>query len=154
MAIQWATDPEFQSAPRLSEGGNNTSDGNGACAFGVSIRPPPFGRGKRECLGRKSSLSWFQSAPRLSEGGNVIPLIESSHHVSFKPTPAFRKGETTEIGFSQIVRLCFNPPPAFRKGETITPGISGSDYHVSIRPPPFGRGKPPGNNSRRGKALP
>ena len=141
MAIQWATDPEFQSAPRLSEGGNNTSDGNGACAFGVSIRPPPFGRGKRECLGRKSSLSWFQSAPRLSEGGNVIPLIESSHHDSFNPPPAFRKGETTEIGFSQIVRLCFNPPPAFRKGETIVRKEAIVDFHSFNPPPAFRKGE-------------
>ena len=83
----------------------------------VSIRPPPFGRGKRfdSILPRPPVL--FQSAPRLSEGGNGKFRVRVS------------------------LAACFNPPPAFRKGETRQVVRKLLRLDVSIRPPPFGRGK-------------
>ena len=60
----------------------------------VSIRPPPFGRGKRRSGRAQGAEIEFQSAPRLSEGGNLSLLLWWRAVGSFNPPPAFRKGET------------------------------------------------------------
>ncbi len=160
----------FQSAPRLSEGGNSIR--TSLSPTDQSFNPPPaFRKGETLCvLGRVFGNVLFQSAPRLSEGGNVALLVVCRCLPSFNPPPAFRKGETRKSR-SIVARLtCFNPPPAFRKGETSwvasgcgrsgfqsAPRLSegGNDFRsvesinlteVSIRPPPFGRGKRAGWN--------
>ncbi len=61
---------------------------------------------------------------------------------SFNPPPAFRKGETNISPARSNDLSSFNPPPAFRKGETQKHGLKSTHRtRVSIRPPPFGRGK-------------
>ena len=110
----------------------------------VSIRPPPFGRGKPvPFLTFTTRPGEFQSAPRLSEGGNAALIRLQTSMQSFNPPPAFRKGETPQAGGNARQDWVSIRPPPFGRGklpqvELVRVG----DAAVSIRPPPFGRGKP------------
>ena len=131
----------FQSAPRLSEGGN--SDG-WQCdrVESVSIRPPPFGRGKLATVERPVTRLVFQSAPRLSEGGNDQDTVPPRGPTGFQSAPRLSEGGNHRWSSWWKITVCFNPPPAFRKGETTGLTCNVHPVNVSIRPPPFGRGKP------------
>jgi hypothetical protein len=152
----------FQSAPRLSAGGNDDIAAI-AQAFPVSIRPPPFGGRKptRLCgsysVGefqsaprlsaggnfleptRKGNMTMFQSAPRLSAGGNMCRTCRHCQRslVSIRPPPFGGRKHRHEAKTAE--RAGFNPPPAFRREETPAGGDPAADCRlVSIRPPPFG----------------
>ena len=114
--------------PPFGRGKRVRAAGPAACQD-VSIRPPPFGRGKRLRFVVEVPATVFQSAPRLSEGGNDFILIGTGKHDRFNPPPAFRKGETCNL---QIVDL---------------------HAEVSIRPPPFGRGKQCGLRGKHWRRL-
>ena len=108
---------------------------------GVSIRPPPFGRGKRGGGSNTGGTGGFQSAPRLSEGGNSRPEERRSLRPSFNPPPAFRKGETLDLISLPSGSLVSIRPPPFGRGKRGRAVGCDRGLAVSIRPPPFGRGK-------------
>ena len=133
---------EFQSAPRLSEGGNQK--------IKVDRRPadlfqsaPRLSEGETSWVASGCGRSGFQSAPRLSEGGNDFRSVESINltEVSIRPPP-FGRGKRAgwNVGDSAS-RVSIRPPP-FGRGKRHHNHWRGTLRNVSIRPPPFGRGKP------------
>ena len=109
----------FNPPPAFRQGGTSFPELFVRTPLRVSIRPPPFGKGEHQQFDQATEASWFQSAPRLSARGNL------------------------RFDRFRLRLMRFNPPPAFRQGGTWKSCCTGSDWNVSIRPPPFGKGERP-----------
>ncbi len=64
----------FNPPPAFRQGGT-TSGFDTRPGEGVSIRPPPFGKGELVENGLTLPAKEFQSAPRLSARGNITLLL-------------------------------------------------------------------------------
>ena len=108
---------------------------------GVSIRPPPFGRGKPGCRMRCLRADIVSIRPPPFGRGKRFSAYLKTVPFEFQSAPRLSEGGNLFCSHFTGVFRCFNPPPAFRKGETGRYRGFSMVECVSIRPPPFGRGK-------------
>ena len=82
----------------------------------VSIRPPPFGRGKLNSDRYRSGTVVFQSAPRLSEGGNAFPRVGLQPFRMFQSAPRLSEGGNKFCSHRSEWAMLFQSAPRLSEG--------------------------------------